>query len=94
MRFLLILLVAAPALMGFRTLGLLRDWLALRRWARRGCIASAYPAMTQPLPIAAGPAAAEREARRRLTASALAAAAVCCFAFAAGLGLAAALEWA
>ena len=81
MRVVLLLIAAVPALMGFRTLGLFRDWIHIRRWARYGLVP---PVLSETLPPDIGPEAAEVEARRKLIASALSTASACCFAVAGG----------
>lgn len=86
MRFLLILIVLTPALMGARTLGLFRDWIVLRQWARDGATRGAPPPMLSELPEpGATIGEAVRHAGHKLVASSLSTAAACCFAFAAGL---------
>jgi|GEM_PF-2787230 len=89
MRFILILIIAVPALMAFRTLGLFRDWIMLRRWSRQGvAYGEPAPALTEPIAPGTGPAAATAEAWRKLVASALSTAAAACFALAGGLAVA------
>ena len=84
MRILLILIVAAPVLMAFRTLGLLRDWLALRAWARRGAVTRSAPHLHEPPNPDATPERAVFWAYSKFLMSLLDTAAVACFALAGG----------
>ena len=83
----MLLIAAVPAFMAFRTLGLLRDWLLLSWWARRGRAHAAIPYLTEPFDFAAGPEPPETYARWRFILSALTTAAACCFALAACMTL-------
>ena len=95
MRFVVILIFAAPVLMAFRTLGLFRDWVALLRWSRWGVAAGeAPPVLNDPIPIGVAPDEAASAAGRKLVASALLTAAGGCFALAGGLTLASLIGWA
>ncbi len=82
MRFILILIVCIPLLMGARTLGLFRDWLVLRRWSLYGqppgvLTEAAEAGLTADEAVAA--------AWHKLIQSALSTLAAVCFAVAAGL---------
>ncbi len=81
MRIVLLILAGIPAIMAFRTLGLLRDWIAVRHWARHG---GGPPFLSEPAPPGLAPSEAEALASFKLVRSALATAAAVCFAVAGG----------
>lgn len=87
MRIVLLLIAAVPTFMAFRTLGLFRDWLLLRAWAKRGGARAAIPYLTIPFDVDAGPQPPETYALWRFILSALSTAAACCFALAASVTL-------
>ena len=94
MRFLLILVIAVPVLMAFRTLGCLKDWVTLRQWANASNEGGAVvPALHEPLPPGVGRAEAALAAWRKLQLSALLTAAGVCFAVAAGVAIGWGLGW-
>lgn len=92
MRFILILLVLVPMLMACRTLGLFRDWLALRRWAREGDRAAGPPLLHEPVAPDADPTEAAAAGFTKFLLSGLSAAAAGCFALAGGLVVLSAME--
>lgn len=83
MRIIILLIIAVPSLMAMRTLGLLRDWIALKYWAQTGASMPHRPLLHETPPPGTSLDEAIAEALHKFCMSLLSTAAAICFATAA-----------
>lgn len=83
MRIIILLIIAVPSLMAMRTLGLLRDWIALKYWEKTGASMPHRPLLHETPSPGTSLTDAIAEALHKFLMSLLSTAAAVCFATAA-----------